>query len=109
MTETIFGKNLFDVYLISFAHVPLANMEGAGFMTYSTTSHQWTIKMFWVHFWGAVYLYTVNGAAVGDVEVTGGVDGMELLGEVKGSCATPLSTVSRSSMKCHYLPLPAIR
>ena len=56
MTETIFGKNLFDVYFnfFSLAHVPSTNMEGAGLMTYTAASHQGVIKMFWLHFWGAV-------------------------------------------------------
>ncbi len=30
MTETIFGKNLFDVYFEFLVLVPAANMEGAG-------------------------------------------------------------------------------
>ncbi len=39
MTETIFGKNLVDAYFEFFclALVPSANMEEAGFMTYTGT------------------------------------------------------------------------
>ncbi len=59
MTETIFGKNVFDVYLLTyllthFFSLAHANMEVAGFMTYTAASHQGAIKMFWLHFWGAV-------------------------------------------------------
>ena len=37
MSETIFGKNVFDLYFdfITLLHVPSANMEGAGFMSYT--------------------------------------------------------------------------
>ena len=54
MTGRIFKKNVSDVYFFSLAHVASANMEGAGLMTYTAASHQGAIKMFWLHFWGAV-------------------------------------------------------
>ena len=41
-------------WVFSLAHVPSANMEGKGIMTYTSASHQGSIKMFWLHFWGAV-------------------------------------------------------
>lgn len=43
MTETIFGKNWPDVSFdfFSLAHVPYAEMEGAGFMTYTAATSGW--------------------------------------------------------------------
>ena len=44
------------------AHVPSANMEGAGLMTYTAAS-QGVIEMLQLHFWGAVmpsiYIYSL--------------------------------------------------
>ncbi len=61
MTETIFGKNVFDFF--SLAHVPSASMGRAGVMTYTAADCQGAIKMFWLHFWGAVmfsiFLYSL--------------------------------------------------
>ena len=37
------------VVFFSLAHVPSANMEGAGLMTYTAASHQGANKMFWLH------------------------------------------------------------
>ena len=55
MTETIFGKNLFDLYFdFLFVHVPSTNMEGAGLMTSTAVSRQRAMEIFWLHFWGAV-------------------------------------------------------
>ena len=43
MTETVFGKRLFDMYFDFFvwpiSHPASANMEGAGYMTYTDASH----------------------------------------------------------------------
>ena len=58
MTETIFKKNVFDVYF-DFLVVPSTNMEEAGFMTYTAASHQVAIEMLWLHYYGAVPLYAV--------------------------------------------------
>ncbi len=44
------------LWLYILAHVPSADMEGAGFMTYTGTSHQGAIQMLRLHFWGAVML-----------------------------------------------------
>lgn len=38
MTENIFGKNLFDLFLL----------------TYTAASHQGAMEMFWLHLWDAV-------------------------------------------------------
>lgn len=54
MTETIFRKNVFDVYCISLPHVPSANMRGAGFKNYSAASQQGVIELFLLDFWEAV-------------------------------------------------------
>ena len=35
-------------------HVPFANMEEAGFITFTAVSHQGGIKTIWLHFYGAV-------------------------------------------------------
>lgn len=56
MTETIFRKNVYEVYLEFLTHIPLANEEGAGFMTCTADSHQVAMKMFWLLFWGALML-----------------------------------------------------
>ena len=50
MTETL-EKNC---NFLNLAHVLSANMERVGFMTCTTASHQGSIEMFWLHFWGAV-------------------------------------------------------
>ena len=52
MTETIFGKCIWCV--LSLFRFPSANMEGAGFTTYTAASHQGVIEVFWLHFWEAV-------------------------------------------------------
>lgn len=52
MTETIFGKNVCDLYFFIF--LSSTNMEGAGFMTYM--ANQEVIRMFKFHFWGTVML-----------------------------------------------------
>ena len=47
MTETVLEKNLFDVYFsfFSLVHVISTNMEEAGFLTYTTASHQGAYKV----------------------------------------------------------------
>ncbi len=67
MTETIFGKNLFDV-CFDFLVWPMSHLltwRGAGFMTYTAASHQGANEMVWLHFFGEMScrpsLYTVCG------------------------------------------------
>lgn len=52
MTETIFGK------WCGLAQVSFADIEGAGFMTYTATSHQGAIKRFWQRFILSIFIYT---------------------------------------------------
>ena len=47
MTETIFEKNVFDVYLGFLFSSVSTNMEEAGFMTCAAASHQVVIKTQW--------------------------------------------------------------
>ena len=50
--------------LLSLSHVPSANMEGVGLMTYTAASQMGAIKTFWLHFWGAFTMsivFTVIG------------------------------------------------
>lgn len=42
---------------VSLAHVPSADTEREMFITYAAASHQRAIKMFWLHFQGAVMLF----------------------------------------------------
>ena len=45
----MFEKNVFNVYF-HFINVPSANMEEAGFMTWTAANHQGAIKMVWLQF-----------------------------------------------------------
>ena len=48
MTETIFEEKMYFTctFFFGLAHVPSANMEGAGYMTYNAARNQKEIKMF---------------------------------------------------------------
>ena len=44
------------IWGLSRSNVPSTNMEEAGFMTFTSASHQGAIKMMWLHYWAAVML-----------------------------------------------------
>ena len=48
--STMFKKSVFNVH-VTFACAPSANIEEAGFMTYTAASHQGAVKMVEHHFW----------------------------------------------------------
>ena len=49
-----FKPKLLEKRPLCLYHVPTANMEEAGFITYTAASHQVVINVLWLHFWGAV-------------------------------------------------------
>ena len=44
--------------LMSLVHIPSANREDAGFITYSAGSHQGVIKTLWLHVFGSYHVIT---------------------------------------------------
>ncbi len=49
-----------EIELFSLSHVPLDNMERAGFMTYAGTSHLGAIETRWLHFWGLRMIWPIS-------------------------------------------------